>query len=494
MRMKRQVELSVVLVVLAISTLALTFKTALPALAKTPLKGQSQTANSNAKSLGPGSPKGIFPSGPTAASLINTPIKDKWALVIGISNFAHPEYNLKFAAKDARDFKEFLINECNFSRDHVRFLENEKATRGAIMDAFGDSWLPRVVMPGDLVVIFISTHGTPSSRDAGGKNYIVAYDTNRDRLYSEGVEMNGLSTQIKERVRSDRVLILMDTCYSGAAASGARGAEQGANFDPNVIAQGTGRLVLSSSSPNERSWEGAGYQNGIFTKNLIDALRKKDKKVDVLTAFEDVKKNVQWEAQSNFGAPQTPSLGGNWEGVKLVLSTPPSAPRTLPASLTEVPTNFDGYDLGALNIHGLSSMGISRIDSSSGNPIIVEAGKEMTVPDQHKRLFMIGNCKTSSAVTLTLEKPVSSFSLTRVGVLNGASTPKWTMEAYDGAGNVVATTGEANFGFDAVPRKFTVSGNVPIVKIKINYDNRNVNDTPWSTYNSLPIAKFEQTF
>lgn len=464
----------------------------LPSPAESQVQGATG-ANKNPiqRNVGPGSSKGLSPTGPTAASLINTPIKDKWALVIGISNFAHPEYNLKFAAKDARDFKEFLINECNFARDHIRFLENEKATRGAIMDAFGDSWLPRVVMPGDLVVIFISTHGTPSSRDAGGKNYIVAYDTNRDRLYSEGVEMNGLATQIKERVKTDRVLILMDTCYSGAAVAGARGAEQGANFDPQVIAQGTGRLVLSSSSPDERSWEGAGYQNGIFTKNLIDALRKNNKQVDVLTAFDDVKKNVQWEAQSNFGASQTPVLGGNWEGVKLVLSTPPAAPRTLPPSLKDVPKSFDDFDLGNLSVVGLLSMGIARIDCSTGGPIIAEAGTNMIVPEQHKRLFMIGGCKTSSVCTLSFEQPVSSFSLTRVGVINGSSLPKWRMDAYDAAGNLVATTGEANFGFDAVPRKFTVRGNAPIAQVKINYDNRNVNDTPWSTYNSLPIAGFE---
>lgn len=199
-----------------------------------------------------GRDKGLFRNG-DATTAKNTPIKDKWALVIGISNFAHPEYNLKYAAKDAADFKDFLIKECNFAPDHVKFLENEKATRGAIMDAFGDSFLPRVVMPGDLVVIYISTHGTPSTRDAGGKNYIVAYDTDRNRLYSEGVEMNGLATQIKERVKTDRVLIVMDTCYSGAAASGARGSELPDNFDAHQIAQGTGRLVLSSSSPNERS-------------------------------------------------------------------------------------------------------------------------------------------------------------------------------------------------------------------------------------------------
>ncbi|MCA9818426.1 MAG: caspase family protein, partial [Cyanobacteria bacterium HKST-UBA01] len=33
-----------------------------------------------------------------------TPVRDKWALVIGISNFKDPKINLKYPAKDARDF------------------------------------------------------------------------------------------------------------------------------------------------------------------------------------------------------------------------------------------------------------------------------------------------------------------------------------------------------------------------------------------------------
>lgn len=166
-----------------------------------------------------------------------------------MSKFAHPEYNLKYAAKDARDFADYLTKEANLAADHVKFLENEHAKRQAIMSAFGDTWLPRVVIPGDLVVIYISTHGTPNTRDAGHKNYIVAYDTDRSELYASGVNMNDLCDQIKERVKTDRVLIVMDTCYSGAAASGARGIERAANFDAEAIAQGSGHLVISSSSP-----------------------------------------------------------------------------------------------------------------------------------------------------------------------------------------------------------------------------------------------------
>jgi hypothetical protein len=58
------------------------------------------------------------------------------------------------------------------------------------MSAFGDTWLPRVAMPDDLVVIYVSTHGTPATRDPGKKNYIVAWDTDRDQLFYEIIAKN----------------------------------------------------------------------------------------------------------------------------------------------------------------------------------------------------------------------------------------------------------------------------------------------------------------
>lgn len=257
-----------------------------------------------------------------AASADNKPIRDKWALVIGISKFEHPEYNLKYAAKDAQDFYNFLVNEANFKKDHVLLLLDENATRENIMDAFGDEFLPAVCEPGDLVVVYVSTHGTPKNRDKGGRNYIVAYNTNAQTPYSTGVDMEELYRRIKEGVKTDRALIVMDTCYSGGGVPGSRALGLADNFDAAEIAQGCGHLVISSSSPNERSWESRVAPNGVFTKYLLDALRKNNKRIDVKSAFSDVQKNVSWEVKSVFSEKQTPQLGGEWEGRELILSLP----------------------------------------------------------------------------------------------------------------------------------------------------------------------------
>lgn len=282
-----------------------------------PVRSTSQTQSTSAT-----------PATPASADS-NRPVKDKWALVVGISKFQRPEYNLKYAAKDATDFYNYLINEGNFKKDHVLLLLNEQATRVNIMNAFGDQFLPAVSEDGDLVVIFVSTHGTPAAKDKGGRNYIVAHDTVIDQLYSTGVDMDELSNRIKEGVKTNRALIVMDTCFSGAGIPGAKALNAYDNFDASKVAQGCGRLVITSSSPNERSWESQVSQNGIFTKYLLQSLRENSGRVDLKSAFEKTRNKVQWEVKSAFGQTQTPQLGGAWEGNALILSAPATQTREI---------------------------------------------------------------------------------------------------------------------------------------------------------------------
>ncbi|MGD9681191.1 MAG: caspase family protein [Candidatus Obscuribacterales bacterium] len=261
------------------------------------------------------------------STTLDTPVKDKWALVIGISKFSKPEYNLEYAAKDATDFYNFLVKEANFKSDHVKLLLNEQATRSNIMSAFGSSWLPRLTEPGDLVVVYVSTHGTPSTEDDGGRNYVVAYDTDADDLYPTGVDMDEIYRRIKEGVKTDRVLIVLDTCYSGGAVPGSRALSRYTNFDLNAVKLGKGHLVISSSSPGEKSWESKRYKNGVFTRQLIEAL--KGKQVDVKTAFSKLKHDVEWEVKVDHGKSQTPQIGGDWQGSELIISVPASEPRSM---------------------------------------------------------------------------------------------------------------------------------------------------------------------
>jgi hypothetical protein len=256
---------------------------------------------------------------------INKPVDDKWALIIGISKFQKPEVNLKYSAKDAQDLRDFLVKEANFAPDHVKLLVDEQATKTNVLAEIGDKWLPHVARPNDLVLIFVSSHGSPSKVDLEGLNYLVMHDTDPNSLYATGLPLQDLAAAIKQRVHANRVVLIVDACHSGAA-NPAKGLVRLGNFDSDSLLTGTGQLVICSSEPSQVSWESKRYTNGVFTHQLIEALRSKGGKISLGEAFQQMQESVQSEVLKDRGELQTPVLKSHWNGKDLILSTPPARP------------------------------------------------------------------------------------------------------------------------------------------------------------------------
>lgn len=261
----------------------------------------------------------------------NRPLSDKWALVVGISRFQNEEIpKLKYAGKDARDFAEYLVKEGGFAADHVRLLLDDKATERRVMSELGNKFLARVARPDDLVVLFFSTHGSPAQMDLRGRNYIVAYDSDPQDLYSTGIQMDQVLECIQSRVLSDRVLLLLDACHSGNAAVASKGMGRSGNFDASALAQGSGQMVICSSAPEEQSWESARYKNGVFTKHLLDSLKAQGKTTKLSAAFAHLQTKVAQEVKEDRpGARQTPVLSSKWNGEDLILCAEVN-PRAIP--------------------------------------------------------------------------------------------------------------------------------------------------------------------
>ncbi|PWU01951.1 MAG: hypothetical protein C5B53_02255 [Candidatus Melainabacteria bacterium] len=270
-----------------------------------------------------------------AKSDVNKPIRDKWALIVGIGNFGSQEIpHLKYATKDARDLYNYLIHEANFAPDHVRLLLDEKATQRRIMSELGSKYLARLAKPDDLIFLFFSTHGSPSQMDIRGKNYIVAYDSDPEDLFATGIEMQKILESIQSRVLSDRVLLVLDACHSGGVNPDAKGMTRIGNFDAEELAEGCGQMVICSSQPDQQSWESKRYQNGVFTKSLLDGLHKAGPKAPLSKAFGTMEQLVQDEVREDHpGARQTPIMHSKWNGNDLVLAVPASNPEKIPPTV-----------------------------------------------------------------------------------------------------------------------------------------------------------------
>jgi len=276
-------------------------------------------------------------------------ITNKWAIVVGISNFKDSSINLKYAAKDATDFRNFLVSQENFPGDHVQLLTDSHATKDNIMSKLGEGWLGKRAGKDDLVVIYVSSHGS-AAQEGVGVNFLVTFDTDKEKLVSTGLPMQWLTKIIQEQVHSNRVVLILDVCHSGSAAEegikrsttddaandtadtsddtagGTKGIARAQTLDPNKLSLGSGQIVLCSSLADQVSWESVHYPNSVFTLRLIEALQCNGKETTLRQAYERLKETVGAEVLGDRGAVQTPNLSNkNWAGGDPVLAIPTRA-------------------------------------------------------------------------------------------------------------------------------------------------------------------------
>src|SRR5680860_938850 len=115
----------------------------------------------------------------------------------------------------------------------------------------------------------MSCHGV---KDDDGQLYFAATDTVRDALEVTAVPAAFLNEQM-ERCRARSIVLLLDCCYAGAFAAGAKG-DGGVHLKEKF--EGHGRAILTASNAIEYSWEGKQLsgepQPSVFTAATVEGL------------------------------------------------------------------------------------------------------------------------------------------------------------------------------------------------------------------------------
>ena len=260
-------------------------------------------------------------------------VRDKWALVVGISKFEYlsAQYQLAAPAKDAHDFAQALTDPQigRFSSDgkHVHVLTDSEATLQNVMSEV--DYLGKKAQSDDLVVIYLSSHGTSAKDDrtASGEEqtgYIVTYDTKPDALFSTAFAMEDLK-KVLEHLRSRRVVVFLDTCFSGDSlrrfsAIGSKALSVIQDDQLERVVQGTGRVLIASSSGSQTSWESP--TNSFFTECLLSAM-KQNKGLDTVSQlFSKLDQDLPYMVQKEKKAMQTPVMWPQGQNVDIVIGTP----------------------------------------------------------------------------------------------------------------------------------------------------------------------------
>jgi WD40 repeat protein len=198
-----------------------------------------------------------------------------YVLAIGISKYKDSTIGLDFPSKDADDFVKIAKAQAGGLYEKVilppnyESLRDGDATKDAILD--GLDWISRAVAnTNDVAMVFLAGHGITTPDQHYG---FLPYDYDADRVARTTIddwELKKYLTKI-----AGKKLFFFDTCYSGNLL-GARAADSRANMDKfanELRASENSIVVFASSTGNQFSLERNEWNNGAFTKALVEGMR-----------------------------------------------------------------------------------------------------------------------------------------------------------------------------------------------------------------------------
>jgi WD40 repeat protein len=196
-------------------------------------------------------------------------------LSVGISRYTDGVLPLTFADKDARDFSEFWLSQspCPYHQVIQRVLTNESASRTAILGVVNE--MVSQASKQDVIMVFMAGHAV---RDTLGRFCMVAPAAASDAgQVVRPAARSGNAAYVNLITDKDllepfartraHVLCFFDACDGGSAAAGYAKTAVGKVYG-NII-------ILQASSPFQDARESSAWDNGVFTKALLEGLSGK---------------------------------------------------------------------------------------------------------------------------------------------------------------------------------------------------------------------------
>jgi hypothetical protein len=190
-----------------------------------------------------------------------------WAIIVGVSEFQYYEPTGIHAYEDAVDLNSILRP--IWGQDHVKLLTNSQATKANIRAAILD-WLAPLENSGDVILFYFSGE----EQSDGSYETICPYDI-LTSSWANNIYDYELNTWLGN-LQSGKQVIILDCCYAGGFISRGKGVkfDSSATGVPGKFAKQLskgGRVVLTSSTGTESSWDTEELRHGVFTYYLLKA-------------------------------------------------------------------------------------------------------------------------------------------------------------------------------------------------------------------------------
>ncbi len=151
------------------------------------------------------------------------------ALLIGVGKYENPSANLPGVDLDIAIMKE-VAEGLGFSPANIKTLMDGEATLANVRATL-DSWLIKGTGASDRVLIYYSGHGAPVPDESGDESdgvdetltmHDVTLVTRNGRKTLSGVMLDDEFGQTLARLKSDKILVLVDACHSGTVTKSFR--------------------------------------------------------------------------------------------------------------------------------------------------------------------------------------------------------------------------------------------------------------------------------
>ncbi len=205
---------------------------------------------------------------------ISKPYSAYKALIIGISQYADPQYDLTYARSDAEAVVKVLSEEYGF--DHMATLYDEQATRANIIDYFEQD-LQRT-NEDDGVLLFFAGHGiTVTSSIGDERGFLVPYDGNSAQPYAN-ISLSTIRDDYLVMAPAKHIFMVLDCCYGGLALRDIDTRKLVNTIDEQMIADWTRRdrkvrQVLSAGMKDQQVLDGGLHGHSIFTGRFLETLQ-----------------------------------------------------------------------------------------------------------------------------------------------------------------------------------------------------------------------------
>ncbi len=231
-----------------------------------------------------------------------------YVFAVGIDRYADPSINLKYAAKDARDFiaqlslkAETIYKPANI---HLTTLLDKQANKHQLIAALEK--LSSQVRPGDTFIFFVASHGLLLQN----QYYIVTSGFDGGLVPVNELISSNEIVEISKKLKALSQLFIFDTCHAGGVDNVISGL-----YDArmSVLAKKMGLYIYASAGSLQTALDG--YKgNGLYTHTLLEGIRngrELDSKhtgkitVNLLGQYSQMRTT---EISTMLGHPQTPAI------------------------------------------------------------------------------------------------------------------------------------------------------------------------------------------